>query len=256
MRTNVGRAVRALRRSRGWRQIDLAPRAGVSREAVSRIERGEMLGMTVGTVDRIVRAVGGEASLMAHWRGEQLDRLVDAVHAAVQQSAADQLARAGWVVRVEVSFNHYGDRGRIDVMAWHPRVRALLVVEVKSAIGDLQDMLGRLDIKARVARTVGRSLGWTDVTGVVPAIVVRDGEAARRVIRRHPALFTRFDARGRAALAWVRQPSRPLPAGALWFVSDPPHSRHATTARVRVPGQGSRRTPHVNPGASTGRRPR
>lgn len=42
-----------------------------------------------------------------------------------------------------MSFNHYGDRGRYDILAFHPPTGILLVVEVKTGIGDVQATLGR-----------------------------------------------------------------------------------------------------------------
>jgi hypothetical protein len=43
-------------------------------------------------------------------------------------SIKERLDRWGWVVRVEVTFNRFGDRGRIDLLAWNPRLAILLVV--------------------------------------------------------------------------------------------------------------------------------
>src|SRR5688572_8593116 len=133
MYTNAPRAVRFLRLRRGWPQRVLGDRAGVSRELVSRVERGDLAGVTVGTIDRMTTALGASVHLQVRWHGEQLDRLLDAAHAAIQQAVAQFLTEVGWTVRVEVSFNHYGDRGRVDVLAFHPILRILLVVEVKSA---------------------------------------------------------------------------------------------------------------------------
>ena len=74
-----------------------------------------------------------------------MDRLIDAGHALLQEKAAALVASNGWLVRSEVSFNHFGDRGRVDVLAFHPSARTLIVVEVKTAIGDLQETLGRIE---------------------------------------------------------------------------------------------------------------
>jgi transcriptional regulator with XRE-family HTH domain len=133
--TNVPRSIRALRLRKGWWQAVLADRAGVSREAVSRMERGELAGMTIVRVDKIATALGASVSVQVRWQGEQLDRLVDAAHGALQQAVAELLIGLGWLVRVEFSFNHYGDRGRVDVLAFHPLLRVLLIVEVKSGLG-------------------------------------------------------------------------------------------------------------------------
>src|SRR5574338_915677 len=172
MWTNGGRAIRALRHRRGWTQEMLGTRARVSRELVSRPERGVLKGVTVGSLERVAQALGASLSLTVRWNGEQLDRLIDARHAAIQEATASLLASLGWEVRPEVSFNHFGARGRIDLLAYNRPLRLLLVVEVKSGIGDLQDTLGRLDVKMRVARHVSRDLGWQDALTSVPAMVI------------------------------------------------------------------------------------
>ena len=170
MHTNVQRAVRLLRIRRSWPQGVLGSRAGVSRELVSRLERGDVAGMTLGSIDRMATALGASVHLQLRWQGEHLDRLMDAAHAAIQQAVAELLTSMGWTVRVEVSFNHYGDRGRVDVLALHPALRILLIVEVKSDLGDLQDTLGRLDVKVRLGPVIARELGWNNVAVVMPAL--------------------------------------------------------------------------------------
>jgi transcriptional regulator with XRE-family HTH domain len=230
--TNVPIAIRALRLRKGWSQETLGARARVSREAVSRCERSELDGMTLGLVAQIASALGATVSVQLRWQGEQLDRLIDAAHAAMQQAVAEWLSSLGWRARVEVSFNHYGDRGRVDILAYHPLRQILLVVEIKSGLGDLQETIGRLDVKARVARTVARELGWTEIDAVVPALVIGDARAARRTVTAHDALFAAFNLRGRAAIAWVARPRQPGPTGLLWFTNRK-DSRQLTDRRAR-----------------------
>ena len=47
-----------------------------------------------------------------------------------------------WVVRPEVSFSIYGERGVIDVLAWHPARRAILVIELKTELVDINELMG------------------------------------------------------------------------------------------------------------------
>ena len=217
----------------GLTQDALGARASVSRELVSRAERGALRGIPVGKVERMAEALGASLRLTLHWNGEQLDRLIDARHANIQEATASVLVLRGWEVRAEVSFNHFGDRGRIDLLACHGALRLLLVVEVKSGIGDLQDTLGRLDVKLRVARHVARDLHWPDAVATVPALVIGDSRRSRRVVTEHAALFARFSTRGRAALAWVREPMLPAPTGLLWFAERADAGRLASRAQRR-----------------------
>ena len=144
----LGERIRVLRRQLRLTQAQLATMARVSASSLGRIERGEAGTVALGTVDRVVSALGARLRVRIEWHGEVLDRLADAAHAELQNAFADLLRAAGWSVAVEVSFNHYGDRGRCDVLAFHPATGILAVVEVKTAIGDVQDLLGRLDTKS------------------------------------------------------------------------------------------------------------
>jgi transcriptional regulator with XRE-family HTH domain len=195
----------------------LGDRIGVSRELVSRIERGDFAAVAVGTLRRVAAELDASVSVHLRWRGEELDRLIDQVHAEFQQATANLLLSLGWLVRPEVSFNHYGDRGRVDIIAYSPGLRIVLVVEIKSGLGDLQDTLGRLDVKVRLGRQIAQELRWSDIAAVVPVLVIGDTRQGRSVVARHDALFGRFETRGRAALAWLRRPRGAAPTGLLWF---------------------------------------
>lgn len=182
----------------------------------------------------MVGALGSTADLTVRWQGEQLDRLVDAAHALIVERAASHLGSAGWLTRVEVSFNHFGDRGRVDLLAFHPVERILIVAEAKSAIGDTQDTLGRLDVKVRLGPMLAESVGWGAVSHVVPALVIGDSRTARRVVHRHEAAFGRFTVRGRSALAWLRRPGSPVPSGLMWFTNVPDSLGTGVTRTKRV----------------------
>jgi transcriptional regulator with XRE-family HTH domain len=222
-----------LRQRRAWRQADLGRRASLSRDPVSRAERGQLDGITVGSLDRLAEALGATLVVDVRWRGGELDRLIDRAHAAVQEATARRLTAAGWMVRAEVSFNHYGDRGSCDLIAWHPATATVLVVEVKVRIGNLQETLHRLDTKARLGHLLATQLGWPPPTAVVRALVLADARTNRRIVDRHGALFRSLSVRGRPALRWIHHPV-PAPSGLLWFQaeSDAGASRTRRTDRA------------------------
>lgn len=220
MAWRIGGKVRALRKRRGWRQQDLAGRLGWSRELISRIENDRLDNVPFGKIQACINALGGYLRTDVLWHGEQLHRLMDARHAAIQNALVRLVESLGWTSRVEVSFNHYGDRGRIDVLAWHPRTGSLAVVEVKSVLGDVQDTLGRLDVKVRLAREIAGGIGWT-VSSVVPVLVLAEGTNQRRHVAEHGALFGGFEVRGRSAMAWLRHPRGTSPRGLLLFLRLP-----------------------------------
>lgn len=234
MRTNLSRAVRALRWRQGLTQAFLAERAGVSREVISRLERGDFEGMAFRSMSQVAEALGGQLDVQLRWRGARLDHLLDAEHAAIQDGEARQLVEWGWIVRAEVSFNHSGDRGRVDLVAYAPAVGVLMVVEVKSVIGDIQDTIGRLNVKARLGSVLAREVGIGTVAAVVPALVIGDSRAARRIVARHASLFQSFPIQGRQARSWVRRPTSTAPPGLLWFAERPNSHHDDTRAANRV----------------------
>jgi transcriptional regulator with XRE-family HTH domain len=237
----IGRVIRILRQRRGWRQADLAMRAGVSQSAISDMERGRIDRYTTRTARRVLRELDATVSLDAIWGGRgDLDRLLDADHARLMQAWADRHRRAGWEVWNEASFSIYGERGRIDQLAFHAGTGVLEVTEAKTGIWDVQDMLGGLDAKIRLAPRIAAERGWK-VSRVVGAFVVMDGATARRRVHQHQDLFARYSVRGRAAHAWVRDPRR-LDTGLLVFISlsrtNHGGLRRAGQQRVRRPKQG------------------
>jgi len=169
----VGRSLRALRLRRHLRQADVATRAGISRAQYGRIERGEIRGISVASLHAAVDALGASLELRVRWHGEGLDRLLDEAHSRLANAVVEGLERRGWTTAVEVTFNHFGERGSIDVLAWRAVAATLLVIEVKSVVPDAQAMISTLDRKARLAREIGRGRGWK-ATVVGRLLVIAD----------------------------------------------------------------------------------
>ena len=203
---------------------------------ISCLERGRVPS-SLTTLRRVVEELDARIFTKVVWRGGELDRLLDADHARLQETWArrKRRARAGWIDRQEVSYNVYGERGAIDDLAYHPPTRTLVVSELKTGIYDNQATLAKLDEKERLAREIAGRFGWP-VDRVVACLVVAEGRTNRRRVETHPALFGRFDCRGRAASAWLREPARPV-GGLLVFenLSDGrrAHGRRAGRQRVR-----------------------
>ncbi|HEV8698432.1 MAG TPA: helix-turn-helix transcriptional regulator [Candidatus Limnocylindrales bacterium] len=224
-----GLSMRALRRRRRWTQQRLADAVGVSRPVIGRIENGQADRVAVHTLVRVASALGATLSVRVLWHGEGLDRLLDAAHADLTERVLQLLQASGWVAVTEVSFNVRGDRGTIDILAFHESSGSLLVVEIKSVVPDLQSMLGTLDRKVRVAAEVARERGWR-VTSVSRLLVFPDDRTSRRRVERHQATFDAvLPSRTAAVRRWIRQPVGLL-AGVL-FLPDAPHpvSRHRVT---------------------------
>jgi transcriptional regulator with XRE-family HTH domain len=203
----VGRAARAVRVRLRWRQIDLWIKAGLSQQVISRFERGRFDEMSLATIRQIVRALDGRLDLIFGWRGAALDRLLDERHAALVDTVRRLLEAAGWMVTLEVSYSEFGERGSIDLLAFHPATGLLVVVEVKTEIGSVEATFRKHDEKARLGGTIARRrFGWA-VRGVSRLLVLPDAPTPRRQVGRFTALFDRaYPLRGWSAKRWLNEP--------------------------------------------------
>ncbi len=230
----VGSAIRAVRIRRGLRQSDVAAAAGVSRALVSSVERGILEATSLRALRRVAAAAGVSLPFEPRWRGSELARLLDERHAAVVRAVVARLVGLGWQAIPEHTFSVYGERGSIDVFAWQAARRAVLVVEVKTRIVDLQDLLSTLDRKRRLAPRLARELGWRPVVvGVVVAVPAET--QIRHSIAANRAIFeAAYPADTRAVRRWLRQPGYDLRA--VWFVlnSSPSSARNRAGGSLRV----------------------
>jgi transcriptional regulator with XRE-family HTH domain len=235
----VGLVLRALRRRHGWRQVDLAELSGLSQSAISLIERGHWTSLSVKTLRSAFATVDASFEAIVGWRGGSLDRLLDERHAALLEQVVGVLRAAGWQVAVEVSYQVYGERGSIDILAIDRRSGTALVIEMRTEIASAEETIRRLDAKARLApRVCFERFGWRPRV-VARCLVLSEGETHRRRIRALGATFdVSFPMRSRAFRSWLSSPSEPV--SGLWFLS-PTNGGGGTRAaggprRVRRPG--------------------
>jgi hypothetical protein len=203
----------------------------MSRGRISRIELGHADELTLAAIDAVARALGARLSVSMTWNGEALDRLLDADHAALVDIVAATLSDLSWEVAVESSFSIRGERGSIDILAFHPATGTVLVIEVKSVVPDIQPTLSTLDRKTRLALEIARERGWRG-RAVGRVLVVADSRTARRRVAEHASTFdSAFPARTVAVKRWLRSPDTAGRFSGLWFLADD----RAASARQRVP---------------------
>jgi len=184
-----GAAIRATRVRRALRQVDLAVRAGVSTATVSRLERGRIEHMDIGLVRRVCRVLEIRVELLPRSRAGDLDRLLNHRHAALAEAAILWLDTfEGWIVRPEVSFSVGRERGVVDLLAWHAATAALLVIELKTEIIDVAELLGTLDRKRRLGRLIAAECGWRPAI-VSTCLIVSEGSTNRRRVKAHARTF-------------------------------------------------------------------
>jgi hypothetical protein len=127
---------------------------------VSRIERGHLRPLSVDAILRVAEALEIRIDWSPRWRGGDLDRMLNAGHAAMHNSVARLFRRLPWLMAPEVTFSIYGERGTIDILAFHPPTGALVVIELKTELVDVQDLIGSVDRYRRLAaKSPGTAVG-------------------------------------------------------------------------------------------------
>jgi transcriptional regulator with XRE-family HTH domain len=215
-----GRIIRALRHRRGWRQIDLAERVGVSQSLIARIERGGGQRLTVRKLELIAEELGARLTVRVDWNGEAADRLLDRDHAALVDVVLQQLRIAGWEAIPEVTFAIGTERGSIDILAWHESSATLLIIEVKTVIPDVQSVLSVHDRKVRLAGGIARGRGWRP-RQIASLLAIRESRTSRRRVDAHGATFdARFPDRTVEVRRFIERPQAATRAlRGLWFLS-------------------------------------
>lgn len=227
----MGAVFRAVRLRHRWRQTDVARRAGLSAPTVSRIERGDVRGITVATLLRVAEALEIQVDWTARWRGGELDRMLGSGHASLHEAVARLLRETEWLASPETTFSIYGERGVIDILAFHPPTGALLVIELKTDLVDVNGLIGAVDRYRRLAPILARERGW-EVRSVSCWVVLRDTPSNHRRLAAHATVLrSAFPQDGRQVRGWLLEPAGPI--SALSFLSDI-HVRTASAASAGV----------------------
>jgi transcriptional regulator with XRE-family HTH domain len=214
----LGLALRAARVKRRLRQCDLADQAGVSASLVSRLEHGDLGRVSLRAFRGVAAKLGVSLELVPRSASGELDRVVNARHAALGERVAAWIARQpGWIVAAEISFAIYGERGIVDLLAWHESTSSLVVIELKTAIVDVDELIGTLDRKRRLATRIAAARGWA-ARSVSSWLIVGDSSTNRRRVADHRILLTSALPRdGRSLAPLFLHPDRGPESGiAFW----------------------------------------
>jgi DNA-binding XRE family transcriptional regulator len=236
-----GSDVRLLRRRRGWSQRRLAAEAKVSRWSIVTVEGGRDDQLPLAVLVAIIAAVGGYLSVRIMFHGEVLDRLRDKRHAALVEGMVERLRADGWDVATQVSFNDFGERGSIDILAFHASTRTLLVIEVKTVVPDVGGSLATLDRKVRLAPEIARTRGWNPRI-VARLLVMAETSTVRRRIAAHEATFANaFPARNVEVNRWLRAPVGSI-SGLMILSTDREGDKRRGPTHIREAREVPRRT--------------
>jgi transcriptional regulator with XRE-family HTH domain len=237
----VAATIRSSRRVAGWTQRELAARSGTSQATICRLESG--LGPTLDLViaERVLTALGLRPSLVLDDRHlDDRRRQLDGLHARIGGFVARRLERDAWLTASEVEVGEGAPRGWIDLLAYRPADRSLVVEETKADLPDMGGLQRSVAFYQREAWAAARRLGWRPIRSTV-LVVALDSEAIARRLADNRDLVTRaFPAPIPGVAAWLRDPGREAPRG--WAIGTcDPASRES--AWLRPTTLGSRRRP-------------
>lgn len=232
----IGSTIRTARIRKGWRQEDLAAHAHVSRATISRMERGHFGSLPLDLLRGVCVALEISLDLVPRWRGGDLDRMLSLRHSQLHESVARALVAdfREWLLVPEASFSIYGERGVIDLLLWHPGRRALLVIELKTDLVDVNELLGTMDKKRRLAWQVAKERGWAPATVSAWIVVAGSRTNERRITEHRTMLRAGYPADGRTMRRWLSDPVGAIAALSLWSVGVSGGRGLGPTRRVRV----------------------
>ena len=233
----IGNTLRVVRIRKQLRQADVARRAGVSRETVSRLERGGFGRVPYDTFRAVATALGIRSDIRLRWRGGDLERVMNAAHADLHESIVRHLSTIpGWQWRPEVSFSIYGERGVIDILAWHAATRSLLIIELKTELVDPQELAATMGRRVRLGGRIAEQFGWSVDTVSAWVVFTETRTNHRRVLRHAGLLRAAFPADGHHMRTWLRRPTGRISALSYWTDVAQGTTRRTTgqPKRVRV----------------------
>jgi transcriptional regulator with XRE-family HTH domain len=195
----LGGELRSARHRRRLTQEQLGARAGLSRSAISTIERGRGGSHTLDTWQRLALAV--DRPMRIELRRDPREEPADTGHLAIQELLLRLGRRTGFTGTFELSTRPADPSRSTDVALRDDRRRLLILVECWNTFGDVGAAVRSTNRKLAEAAELGTAIGGERPYRVASCWVVRDVARNRALIARYPELFS---SRFRASSArWV-----------------------------------------------------
>lgn len=214
----LGSELRAARHRRRLTQQQLGERAGLSRSAISTIERGRGGSHTLDTWQRLALAV--DRPMRIELRRDAREEPADAGHLAIQELVLRLGRKAGFAGAFELPTRPSDPSRSTDIGLRDDRARLLILVECWNTFSDVGAAVRSTNRKLAEAADLAVALGGERPHRVAGCWVVRDVQRNRDLIGRYPELFvSRFP--GSSAL-WVRALTEPMRNGTSQRPDPPP----------------------------------
>ena len=236
IREELGRICRHTRIRLDLSQQAVAERVGISRGYLARVEAG-CANPTFAIVEGLGEALGLRLELLASpptFISER--RPHDIVHARCSGTVDRRLTSAGWLVAREVEVSDGRIHGWIDLLAFHPRTRVLLIIEIKTQLRDIGGVERQIAWYERHAVAAARRLGWRPAVVAAWLLALWSHEVDLAIVANREA-FARFPDRAGHMLEVVRGATV---AGRGLALLDPSSHRSDWLIRTRLDGRRSR----------------
>lgn len=205
----LGVLIRTERRRQDLTLAALGTAAGVSTTTVHAVEAGQQASLRTyarlatglqrslgfALLDHDADDRGASRAVVQVGRDGSFDERLaggrDIVHAAMGELEAAHLLARGFKVAVDLPWQHYRFGGRADIVAWDVRRRALLHIENKTQLPDVQDAIGRFaEKRAFLGCATWEGCGFAGPPLVETHVMVALWSSeVIDVVRRSPAMF-------------------------------------------------------------------
>jgi transcriptional regulator with XRE-family HTH domain len=187
LRREIGLELARARRRRRWTQEAAATRTGLTRQIVSRIERGS-IDIGLEAIARLAAAL--DRPLTISLRRDPQAATADAGHLAMQELILRVGRRGGWEGSFELSSRPAEPWRSIDVGFSSSRQRRLIVAECWNTVGDVGAAARSSNRKQ--AEAEARAVAMWGPEGQASLVwVVRATAANRSLVARYPEVFSR-----------------------------------------------------------------
>lgn len=212
---------------------------GISRSHIAGIETGRV-DPSLDLVSSIADRLGLDLQLVARPPIAIDRRRGDLVDARCSGYIDGRIRGAGWLTARELELASGRAHGWIDILAFDPRSRTLIIVEIKTRLDDIGDVERQISWYERNAFSAARSIGWRPKRSLSWLLLLASEEVEtqlslhRRVLRqafpdRAPAMRELLSDGGgqasRRGLALVDPTSRRR----HWLISARSDGRRSTT---------------------------
>ena len=233
--STLGVICRSRRSELDLTQAAVSQSLGISRSHYAAIEAARA-NSSIALVDRIGETLGLRFALAASAVALITDPTVrDAVHARCSAYVMRRLESDGWLVLREMEITDGRLRGWIDLLAFDPQTRTLLIIEIKTSIDDMGRLERQIGWYARAVATAVQA-DWQPARIATWVLALATAEVDEVVARHRPIIDTGFPGRA-ATMRAVLGGSNAVPAARGLALIDPRSRRRDWLLSLRVDGR-------------------